>query len=484
MAAELAELRKYVRSLEARMDSGSAPRSGPVSASASVAPSSTESDPLVAMEQSLGMRGGGQAATTTATPIPPPAVDPLSSLELEVSRIKSTQVPTGNPRTAFNPQVSVISDFVYRASSLDEDPATPDANGLPTGDRNRDRFSLRELEIAFQASIDPFSRADIFLELPGVLEEFDDDAAAANESKIAVEEAFITYWRLPYGLLLKGGKFRLEFGKSNREHNDNQHAIERPLVIQNFFGPEGIAEQGLSLQGFIPLRGPGTQLELTGQILNGEGGEETLFAGVGSDKTMALGRARLYHDISSSANVDVGTTRIAGRHDPAGTFAQQVTGYDLTFRYEPVDQNVYRNFIFRTEYLEGDRKVPVDTDGDGVNDFAVDQRPDGIYLMAQYQWDRFWNVGVRYDNTNPALRMAELAVDADPVVRDRALAGFDRVDARTVWLTHFTSEFNRWRLQYTVSDGNFPLAPNGKTGEDLLLLQWIFAMGPHGAHKY
>jgi hypothetical protein len=439
------------------------------------------------MENRLGYSAGQPIAGVKSSGSVPAASgstgDPLSDLERDLAFAKSSSTPSGNPRTAFNPQISVIGDFVYRGSSLDEDPATPDVNGNPTGDRNRDRFSLRELELGFQAAIDPFSRADIFLELPGVLEEFEDDAAEAREAKIEVEEAYITYWRLPYGMQLKGGKFRLEFGKNNREHNDNQHAVERPLVVTNFLGGEGISEQGLSLQGYIPLNGPGTQLELTAQLVNGEGAEETLFAGAGSDKPMALGRARVYHDIDTSRNIDVGVSYLTGHHDPAGAFRQRLTGLDATYRFEPATQNIYKQLIIRGEYIAGEREVSVDADGDGAIDFISDSKPAGGYLMAQYYWDRYWNVGVRYDKTDTALRAAELTVDLDPAVRDRAIAAVDRVEATSLWFTHFTSEFNRWRLQYISADTNFPL-DGGKSREDILLLQWIFAMGPHGAHKY
>jgi hypothetical protein len=524
LRGELRELRNYVKLLESKIEGGAAARpaarpeaspKGPLAASSRL-PAASSGDPLADIEGQLGYRGGqpigGVAAPAQprAAPAPAAGADPLAAVERDLAFAKSTPSSLANPRTAFNPQISVIGDFVYRNSNIDEDPAAVDANGAARGDANRDRFSMRELEVTFQATIDPFSRADIFLSMPGVLEEFENDAAAANEQKIELEEAFISYWRLPWGMQLKGGKFRMEVGKNNLQHGHALYGIERPDVIRNFLGGEGIREQGLSLQGQIPLDGPGTQLQLTGQIVNGEGGEETLFAGPGSDKTLGLARARLYHDISDSANIDVGYSHLWGHHDPAGRFRQRVRGVDVTFRYEPVSSNVYKQLILRAEYLRGDRNVPVDlpidrpvdvngdgipddVDGDGIpdgdaiddtaEDFVAHQQPDGFYVMAQYQWDRYWNVGYRYDETNPALRMAELATDPDPAVRDRANLTVDHLHANTLYLTYLTSEFNQWRLEYQNRGTNFPL-DNDQRSENTISAQWIFAMGPHGAHKY
>lgn len=502
---ELAEMKKqmsaltdYVKSLEKRLaaQEKGAPTAAPAAAPADAAPAAP-ADPLAAMESNLGYSGGAPASGVRRAGMAAPAAAPagsgdtLADMEQVLSVAKASASATQNPRTAFNPQISVIGDTVYRSSSIDEDPAAPDVNGNPQGDKNRDRFSLRELEIAFQAAIDPFSRADIYLAMPGVLEEIGDDIAAANEQKIEVEEAFITYWRLPYNLQLKAGKFRMEFGKNNRQHGHTLYGVERPEVITNFFGGDGLREQGLSLQTFIPIHGPGTQLELTGQVVNGEGGEETLFAGTGSDKLMGLAHVRLYHDINDSSNIDLGYSHLWGHNDPASQYRQRIRGLDVTYRYEPVAQAVYKQLIVRGEYLRGDRTtpvdLPVDADGDGVddrsNDFVAHQKPDGFYLMAQYQWDRFWNVGVRYDETNPALRMADLARSLDPLVRDRANLTLDKLDVKTAYVTYLNSEFSQFRLEYQNRDTNFAL-DNSKMGEDRITAQWIWAMGPHGAHKY
>jgi len=392
--------------------------------------------------------------------------DPLAQMEAEIEAMKTPS--RQNARTAYNPQLTVVGDFTYSTSSLDTDPALPDAAGDPTGDFNRDRFSMRELEIAFQSNIDPYSRANVFLALPGVLEEFEDSAAAANAQKIEVEEAYLDFWRLPWGLQSKAGKFRLEFGKNNRLHTHALEASDRPFVIADHFGEEGIREQGVGLQKVVPLTSDAsTQVEFTAQILNGEGGEESLFAGPGSDRTMGLGRVKLYHEFSPNLVTELGHSFLNGRHDPQGQFRQRIQGYDFTLRYEPLDQLLFRRFLLRAEFIEGERKI----------DNMIDQlNTDGLYVMLLHQWDRRWRAGYRYDNSKPAVE----------IVESLALGSFDFANRRkgnSVWLTYEHTEFNRWRLQYQRTESNYALAGN-KDREERLVFQWTWAVGPHGAHPY
>lgn len=458
-----------------------------------------EVDPLAQLEAQLG--GGAPPApppesapllnvapemkpVADAIPAAPvvPEADPLAGLERQVSAAPSQS--SMNAQTAFNPRLSVIGDFTYNNSSLDQNAADPDANDLPTGDFSRDRFSLRELEFSFQAIADPYGRVDAYLALPGVLEEFEDDAAEANEQKIEVEEAFITFWRLPLDLQMKAGKFRLEFGKNNLLHTHALESVDRPFVISNTFSGEGLRETGLGLQGYIPL---GTeersQLELTGQVVNGEGGEETLFAGPGSDKTMALARARFFHQFRDPAHViDAGASYLTGRHDPAGRLGEEVHGLDFTYRYEPLAQMDFKRLMLRAEYIQSARDVENfvlgidEATGEEIPTNFPDQLiTDGMYALALYQWDRRFAGGYRYDLSAPTLDIIDAL--GGGVLRDQ-----DEIEGNTFWLTYLHSEFNRWRFQYSQRTTNFDIA--GKRGEDLFLFQWTWALGPHGSHPY
>ncbi len=73
-------------------------------------------------------------------------------------------------------------------------------------------LSLSEVEVAFQAVVDPYARADFFL--------------AAGPEGLEVEEGYVTFTALPAGLLLKVGKMRAQFGKVNTLHT---HGCRRSI---------------------------------------------------------------------------------------------------------------------------------------------------------------------------------------------------------------------------------------------------------------
>ncbi|MBI4864561.1 MAG: bZIP transcription factor [Candidatus Riflebacteria bacterium] len=497
LKAQVEALQKCVARLESRLDAseklletrrrGAAPPdAGRIAATVGAPP---RPDPLATLEASLGYGSSSEGRTTAATaqrsgpaPAPPAAstsIDPLATVERDISRIKVTGAGAGNARTAFNPQISVIQDMVYRSSRLpaDIEGAPDDAGSLP-GDPGRSRFDLREVEVSLQAPVDPWTRLDVFLALPGITEGAPEPGGASAErpaQQIEVEEAYATYSRLPWGLQLKGGKFRLEFGKDNLMHLHSFLAADRPRVIGNFLGPEGIRDQGLSLMKQFELGSPRTQLELTGQLVNSDG-DESLFAGIDARRPMTVARARLYHEFDDSSNLDLGCSMISGRHDAEELLAQRIWGYDLTFRWEPVERSIYTNFLFRAEYLKGVRElIPVAPDA-GAAPGREWLEPDGLYAMAHYQFQRDMSVGVRYDNTDIARSLAASAAEG-------VFIPHSRLRGPSVWYTYLPTEFNRFRVQYSHLTTDFAFGGDHR-GDDLVLLSWTTSMGPHGAHRY
>ena len=131
--------------------------------------------------------------------------------------------PAGSSKV-FNPDMSVIGNFLGVAGS----------NPLST----QPPLQLTEAEVAFQAIVDPYARADFFL--------------AAGPEGLEVEEGFITFTALPANLLLKVGKMRAQFGKVNTLHTHAMPTADRPLVTENLVGgEEGLSDSGLSLSHLI-----------------------------------------------------------------------------------------------------------------------------------------------------------------------------------------------------------------------------------------
>src|SRR5256885_11426605 len=124
-----------------------------------------------------------------------------------------TQVvgPT-NPRLL--PDVSAVGDFVGDFS--------------PKGSTQEDqsRIGVREVELAFQAVVDPYFRGDIFLGL-------------SDLEKVSIEQAFLTTTSLR-DLEIRLGRYLMPFGKQNTTHRHDLHTVEYPWVIQRFLSPDGL----------------------------------------------------------------------------------------------------------------------------------------------------------------------------------------------------------------------------------------------------
>ncbi|MBM4085727.1 MAG: hypothetical protein FJ272_13135, partial [Planctomycetes bacterium] len=95
-----------------------------------------------------------------------------------------------------------------------------------TTDEDTDKFRLRELEMGFQAMVDPYGRADIFVSKP-------------DGEDVEVEEGYFTWLTLPYNLQAKAGKFYSAFGKMTQVHGHERPQVDTPLVLRNFLGGEG-----------------------------------------------------------------------------------------------------------------------------------------------------------------------------------------------------------------------------------------------------
>ena len=123
-----------------------------------------------------GLRRAPRTAAGGPSVLPPP--DPTVPDELDVPVAVEQRLPPPSSQV-FNPDTSVIGNFVTTAGKN------------PFSDESS--LSLEEVEVAFQAIVDPYSGADFYI-------------AAGPEAE--VEEGFLTLTALPARMLLKVGKLR------------------------------------------------------------------------------------------------------------------------------------------------------------------------------------------------------------------------------------------------------------------------------------
>jgi len=372
-----------------------------------------------------------QAATPTPTPSATPAATPTAQPPSQ-DPAKPEPAPTsGAPAQAskgFNPDISVIGNFVAVAGK----------NPMST----QPPFQMSEVEMSFQAVVDPYARADFFL--------------AAGPGGIEIEEGFITFTTLPAGLLVKAGKMRAAFGKVNTLHTHGMPSVDRPLVTDNLVGgEEGISDAGFSVSKLIPVGT--TFLEATGEVLRGS---SEVFQTDDRSRLNYIGRLRGYRDITESTNIDLGASIAQGPTDLGIRFPdfttdplrldRRLVGVDATFRYRPLRRAIYRRLQLRTELIWSRQDLPA-----GAQTTAF-----GFYGLGEYQFARRWYIGGRFDQS-------ERSYDAS--LRDTG---------GSVFLTFWPSEFSQIRGQYRRTN-----YAEGKEANEFLF-QINFAIGAHGAHVF
>jgi len=207
-----------------------------------------------------------------------------------------------------------------------------------------------------------------------------------------------------------------------------------------------------------------------------------LFTHVGGDVGDSIGwRAGLSWVDADASGRDYADVDGAG--DPVvNAFSGQSRTWivDATLKWAPGGDARRRALELQAEYLrrEEDGRLAFDLEGAAL-DGSFRNRQDAWYAQAVYRLAPRWRAGLRYD-----------ALDSgDPrigLVRDGTLTRGDfpllapatpsRVTVMTDWSP---SEFSRLRAQVAWDDSR----DSGDTDEQWLL-QYIHAIGAHGAHKF
>jgi len=378
-------------------------------------------DRIVALETEIRTLKGQQAATVTpaaapdassnaAPSIAPPAVEP------------SLGGAGGAAAKVLNPDIAVIGDFRGAA-------------GNGTG-HSTPALEMHESEVALQAILDPYARADFFISF--------------GEQGVNLEEGFLTFPALPGGFQLRVGKMRAAFGKVNSLHNHVLPWTDRPLVTQNLVGGEdGINDAGFSLSHIIP--GPDKIfLEATAQLFRGD--SDDLFRSYRRSDVSTVGHMRGYRDISESTNLDLGVSYSRGHSAIGPDIIDQLYGVDATIRWKPLRRSIYHSFVGRSEFIWSrlDQASQVVT-------------PFGYYVSGDYQLGRRWFLGGRFDRSerlNAILR--------SPMEQDTG---------GSLLLTYWPSEFSQIR-------GQLRRTQYGNLTANELLFQFQFSIGAHGAHPF
>ncbi|MBA2250235.1 MAG: hypothetical protein H0W12_08585 [Chitinophagaceae bacterium] len=355
------------------------------------------------------------------------AADSILQKQIEAQMLNNNPVTQPAPQQtrsglSANPDIGVIGDFQTSYNSQ--------------GKKNFDAY-LNETEISLQSIVDPYIRADFFLSLSR-----DPDT---HKYGIDVEEGYLTTLSLPAKLQLKAGKFKEALGRINPVHAHALPFVDLPNAYVNYFGHEGLNDEGVSLSWLVPTKTFYQEL-----IFQGTAGasESPSFHRGDNNQFIYLAHLKNFFTLSDNATLELGITGVTGPNDSAAT--TNIAAGDLTYKWKPVQLNTYHSLTWQNEFFYSNAKY---LNNQKQNTF-------GLYSFIEYQTGKRWFLTGRYD-------YAEKPYNKNIVEQAYSLTAG--------WLA---TEFSKMEFE-------------GKTTEDntqpryyQAWIRWIFVIGAHGAHQY
>lgn len=373
---------------------------------------------------------------------------------------------------AFNPALSFIMVGTY--GNLQHDPAIPVTgfamNPVPG---HAQGFNIGESELGVAADIDPQFRGVATISL-------------LPDGSSSVENAFVQTTALENGVNLKFGRFFSGLGYLNEQHSHTWDFVDQPLVYSVLWGDQ-LKEDGVQLKWLAPTDlfielggeiGKGSNFPGTNTPRNGSGAG-TLFAHFGDDIGIEQSwRAGIsFHQTRRTDAVSTGVPDLlntAGGVSDSFTGDSKTAGLDFVWKYS-------HNGNFRESYLKVQSEyfrrkenglLTYDTTGANITDGYTDTQS-GWYLQSVYQFNPNWRSGIRYDRLDPG------AANLGTTLASKVIGNYGYNPSRITWMADYnTSEFARLRLQIAHDNSRQGLPDNQ------IFVQYVMAMGAHGAHQY
>jgi len=340
-------------------------------------------------------------------------------------QMKTTPPPvTQQTRSSlsFNPDIGVIGDF--RGSYISK------------GQKNFDLY-LNETEVSLQATVDPYARADFFLS-------FGRDPETGKYG-VEVEEGYLTTLSLPARLQLKAGRFRSAIGRVNTVHPHALPFIDMPNAYVNYFGEEGLKDEGLSLSWLLPTKA--FYQEILFQVTSGYS-ESPAFARSEGNRLLYVGHLKNFFTLNDDNTLELGLTGISGPNDSARVSNMGVV--DITYKWKPVKLNTYHSLTWQSEFYFNHQNL---MDNYSMSSF-------GMYSFIQYQLAKRWFLTGRYDYAQKPF---------DKTIKENAFS------LTAGW---YATEFSKLEFETKTTDDNIDKRFYQAW------LRWIFVIGAHGAHQY
>ncbi len=375
-------------------------------------------------------------------------------------------------------------------------------------DPRRNGFTLQGTEIGMSGAVDPYFRADIFIN--------------AFLEGIELEEAFLTTLSLPWQLQLEAGLFLTEFGVINPRHAHQWQWMDQPVINTRLFGPEGMRSEGFRLGWITPLKWP-SEIMFGIQNANRDSFTRSFVSGdpvgnrpdVGRDVQDPLDLAYLVRWENSWQNGPAWTSVLG----LSGLFGPNDTGpngrtwiYGLDYRLKWVPQNNFRGypfFLWQTELMKRDYTADwfiAGTEvsggggegggichgghchgGGGETDEDDQEYPDDLPADILRDWGGYtqgiwgfrlnWSAGLRLEYANGS--GDSVGIDGSLISPQLDTSRGERWRVSPL-LTWWPTHFSRLRLQYNYDRA--PFLPSAGAHTVWMGMEVVF--GAHPAHDY
>jgi hypothetical protein len=355
-----------------------------------------------------------------------------------------------------NPNISVVGQPFMRWTDDESDPT-----------RKRPMLDAGEVETVFDDYLNPYARGTFVLSL--------------GEEGIEVEEGYFELLRgLPGGLTVKGGKYRVGFGKLNPQHPHAVPFAERFHVLGAYLpGDESLDETGLSVSERLPAPGD-FSLTATGDWLQGStfrierepggaGNDPVLLFGADGDRPEEprpafLGRLAGFGQIGDRSGYELGISGTEGTNNVAAGARTRVLGADAKLK---LWNSAYSYLILQGEVLHLERD---DAGWDSTAAAYTTSRvtATGGYAYADYNFKIRYNVGAGFE------RYQDGTPDKIWNTGFKVFAGYSLLEETTV----FRLDWDHLKPGTPAGASESPAAVNAVT------LRVIFSMGPHKAHQF
>lgn len=352
-----------------------------------------------------------------------------------------------------NPNISVIGQPFIQ---WNDDPTSPGYH--------RATLDPGEVEAVFDAYLNPYAFGSFTL--------------ALGEEGMELEEGYFQLLRgLPLGLALKGGQYRVGFGKLNPIHPHAYPFAERWRVMANYLpGEESYDETGMSLSERIPMPGD-FSLVATGDWLQGDTFRiEREPSGASNDpiytdedlsedtRPAFVGRVDGFTQIGEQSGLEVGLSATQGTNNVAADTKTTILGADVKAKLWD-SPNSY--LVLQGELLR-QQMDSAEWDSTSASYTTSEVTSNGGYAYVDYNFKVRYNLGGGYE------RYRQPIPDGPWDYAFKAWAGFSLMEETTV----FRLDWDYYQPGTPPGGSETPAAVNTVT------LRVIFSMGPHKAHQF